>query len=30
MTLTFEMFDLKKIIEKLFDEWVVLWLLDDL
>jgi len=30
MTLTIEMIDLQKIIDKLFDGLVTLWLLDDL
>ena len=30
MTLTIEMIDLQKIIEKLFDGLVTIWLLDDL
>jgi len=30
MTLTIEMIDLQKIIEKLFDSLVTIWLLDDL
>ena len=30
MNLTIEMLDLQKIIEKLFDRLVTIWLLDDL
>lgn len=30
MTLTIEMIDLQKIIDKLFDSLMTIWLLDDL